>query len=232
MHRKNKMPPRFAHHPHARTANQVAKLFWMSGSPLCFYHRHRKSRLDFIFIIKSAVLIATSVPGIWPCQLLLSPKTPTPLKLAVSASGMPHVQPGSPADEFWINLTWKQAYATCNPLWLQDSLRVCPLSWEVGILTCKSFKRYWAGFPFVAQRAKRPTSIHEVGGSIPGSGDSVGWGSGAATNFGMGRKCISDLVLLCLWYRPEAAALNLTLNLGASIRGRCGPKNKKKVGQQ
>ena len=49
-----------------------------------------------------------------------------------------------------------------------------------------------------------PTSNHEDADSIPGLAQ-WGKGSGIAVSCGVGHRRGSDLVLLCLWYRPAAA---------------------------
>ena len=59
---------------------------------------------------------------------------------------------------------------------------------------------------------------------------SVDGGSGVAMNCGVGRRLGLDSALLWLWCRLTAVALISPPSLGTSIRCRCGPKKKNKVG--
>ena len=53
----------------------------------------------------------------------------------------------------------------------------------------------------MAQWLMNSTRNHEASGSIPGLAQWV------AVSCGVGRRCSSDLALLCLWCRPAATAL-------------------------
>ena len=62
------------------------------------------------------------------------------------------------------------------------------------------------GVPFVAQRVKTPTSIHEDAGSVPGLAQGVK-GLMLPASCSVSCRCSLDLALLWLWSRPAAAAL-------------------------
>ena len=70
------------------------------------------------------------------------------------------------------------------------------------------------------------TSVHEEAGPIRGL--TQGLGSGVAISCVVGHRHGLNLVLLWLWRRPVATALDLTPSLGTSLGCGCGPKEDKK----